>query len=513
MPQSQGVVRREAVFGDVKAATAFAQDIYRVAAGGGGGFPINFAPGVQNGAEGPFPHYLFEELTQRHGGQMHYSTRGREWNTYHYQPTIYAQDREYLHARDPTTTFLNTRLPMDAWWRLPLTGESEIDSYFRLIRNLGFNQSAEASHIFGNRDGGGLLYIRATGRYDQAIKPGNRPVGFDYILAEDIIPESIVPDRSGDPIFRQHGIHSLQIKSKDPTKGPVTIHGSRLIRFRPDNTTKDLIGQALIDPCYDDVWNYRDIVFSGTRQQFQGNPIVVGVDRELAMKLGQPVKVKPETLDAIAQEMNNFETAGQQSFSPVEGLTISRLGAPEMDDATPTTRTLVSRIHNGVKGIYPVNMITASSRGSEQVTDQDRIDYASNVVIHNERFNIPILAQIIEVGKVMGLVPRRAEMPLDLEWPELRISNAKERAYILNTEAMALVNAGKAGWEPAEDRVMRKFRPRPDGILAKPPEAEETRTFEEEQADLDRQHETQENDKDRKSEEKKAKQKPKPTKK
>lgn len=453
-----GRMVRQAAFPDMDSATKFADDVMRAA----------HSYAAQDKGTAPFPVHLFESMMSRNGGSFFYSSRRKETLAYDYQLIVHDSDLSYLFDRDPTADLIVSSPAIDAWWKLPRTFDSRIDDYLRFIRNRGFNQKAEGADMFNRRDGAAFIYINASGKIDESLKSGDKIHGFDWLtVTEDVMSESVVKDNSGDPLLKQHGVHSLEI-SVDGGAGvgkPITIHGSRLVLFREDNTAKALRGKSALRPMFDDLWNLRDVVFAQKEGQYQGNPIVVSVDLENKFSAG-----KQTALD-INTEVKEMKQGFRQAFSPVEGLLIERLGPVELEDPTPIIRTLCSRISNGTRGLIPVNRILASSRGSEQVTSEDRADEDSGVMKRNERFALPILSHMLEVGKVIGEVPRRAEMPFDIEWPELRIQAPRDRAYVGVTEAMMLVRTSQAGYLP-EERIMRHFQKRQGGVLPLQPKNE-----------------------------------------
>lgn len=495
---SRGRAVRQVAFSDIGSAFNFAQGVMAAA-------------GSDAAHLGTFPNHLFEVMATKWNGHIT-TTRshsGRELAVYHRQRHIYPQDREYLLERDPTAKLILKRVAQDSWWKLPRTYDEQIDSFFRTLRNLGFNAKAEAADIRQRLAGYSFLFIVAPGNTDMPLSRNAPWKGFDYIDGDNIVEGSIVyaKDKSH-PLLKQHGIEWLDVKQADGD--PVTIHGSRLIAFCEDVETRELPGGVpVLDVVHDDLWALRDVLFGQEQAQIQGDPIVVSVDLEANFA------TTPEADADINKEMAEMSLGHRQSFSPVEGLIIERLGSIKLDDPSHIIKALYSRISNGLLGFFPINMLVASSRGSEQVTDQDRMDYASNVTIRNEKFVLPILAHLLELGKWSGMVAKRAELP-EMEWPELRILNPRERAYVESTKATTLLRASQAGYHP-DPWVMRGMTPRPGGILplqpTHPKDADlerERMEFEGENADKDREHESEEGDKERQNKKEVAKAKPKP---
>lgn len=498
----QGRSVRQVAFNDVGAAFGFAKNFLAAASRGSqlGSFPHH-----------TFPHYYFENLVDQHQGRLTAtsSTRGRERKVYQRQQIIYQQDRDYLFDRDPTTEFIVSKAAEASWWKLPRTFDAEIDRFFRKLRALGLNTKAEASDIKQRLYGWSMLFIVAPGDKSSRLMRNAPWHGFDYIDAPAIIPESIVFDTSGDPLLKQHGIHSFEIVRADGERE--TIHGSRVILFREDVLARDLPGgRSVIDVIHDDLWSLRDVLFAQEQAQMQGDPIVVSVDLE------HNFQANTESEQDFDAEMKEMKTGHRQAFSTVEGLIIERLGSVSLDDPTHILRALYSRISNGTKNFYPIGMLIASSRGSEQVTDQDRMDFASNVVMRNQKFVLPILDDIVERAKWSGMLGKDAEIPEDVEWPDLRVLNPRERAYVYNTNATAILRAAQAGKVPPR-WVTAGFTNRPGGILpvqpTHPDDADlerEALEFEGEEAEKDREHESEEGEKERKNKKEVAKAKPKP---
>lgn len=429
---------REAVFGNIADAQRFVRQLQNFDRRDFSPFP-----GV--------PVSSFDSLVGQNHGRLYWSSSRREQLAYHYQGFIYPQDRRYLHERDPTAHAVNTRPAVDTWFKLPRTYVRGIDDFFDYITSLGFTRAAIPTDITQRWAGGAFLYINASGDVSQPLRAASRWFGFDFLRPEDIVEESIVPDESGDPLLTQHGIQSLVWARNDKEKADrqgVEIHGSRLVSFVEDHESRSWVGRAKLDPCFDALWNLRDIEHAQKESQFQGNPVVVEVDTEAGYNS------TPEADSAIEAELKELRSGARDSISPVEGLKIRRLGEPKMDDPAPVIRLLASRIATCTE--LPVNMILASSRGSEQVTDQDRMDYASNIDVRRQTLALPILGHLVRLGQACDLVPRRAVLPSDVEWPIIRTLNPRELAYVDKSDATTLNMALASGRRPPP-RIERKF--------------------------------------------------------
>lgn len=431
------------VFPTLEGAQSFVQGLLRDAnsamAGGGG---ASFIGGRANlsGLD------LFNNLVEKSGGHIVRSSRRREQLVYQYQDHIFLEDRRYLALRDPTARYIIERPAIDTWFAPPKAFDPAIDRFVTDIFNLGFREAVVAADIAARRDGGAFLYINASGDPAEPIQSRDRVFGFDYIQVDQIPHRDAVHlDNTGNPDLMQHGIERVEFYPTIQHKNEgrlVTIHGSRLISMRDDPTVRWWLGRGVIDAVYDDLWNYRDVIFAQKQSQFMGNPVKVEVDWEAGFD------VDDDEADTIKERISELRSGHRDSISPIQGLKVMRLGPPEMDDADTIVRALASRIANGT--VFPVNMILASSRGSEQVTDQDFITYESEVQKRRDTHAHSILRHLFKVWQRIGGAPRRASFPLELRWKHLRVLNEREEALAVGNKAKTLNMAGAAGWVPPE---------------------------------------------------------------
>lgn len=404
------------------------------------------------------PMSVFESGALSYGGIPYYSSSasGKELHAYQYAAAIHDQDREYLHQRDPLTYAINTVPPRDSWFRVPITGVDAIDSMFRELRKRGFNSRAMAADSCQRKYGYAFLYVNAAGGSDQPIT--NRRVwsGFDYVRARDIV-WADTTYKDDDPLLPWH-IEKLAVR--DANGKTFFIHGTRLVPFVEDHEARHPSrARAKIDPVFDAIWNIRDVEYMQKQAQFEGSPYALEVDSAAQFRL------TPERAAEMGEEMTQVRGLGRDGFGPLEGVKVKRVGAMDLDNAEWAMRILVGRV--AVATEFTSNMLIALSRGSEQITDSDRVDYASNIRIRGESFMWPILARVVDLAKEANLLVRRPEFPDDLEWPELRILTAKEFSSMQRNQAMA-IQAAAAGGRMPPDNIRRHWPVDPNAIV--PPE-------------------------------------------
>lgn len=390
---------------------------------------------------------MFTDMATVAGGHVVRSSRRREQLVYQYQDAVTLADRRYLATRDPTAVYVLERPAIDTWFAPPRAfGNPAVERFIGDIYTKGFQQAVIAADIAARRDGGAFLYINASGDASQPIGPRDQVFGFDYIQCDQIPSrDAIHLDVNADPLLSQHGIERIEFypTTEHKKRGElVTVHGSRIISMREDVSVRWWQGRSVLDPIYDDLWNYRDVIFSQKQSQFMGNPIKVEVDWEAGFDIDD------DEADTVKERISQLRSGHRDSISPIQGLKVTRLGAPELDDPEAIVRALASRIANGT--VFPVNMILASSRGSEQVTDQDYITYESEVDKRRRTFSHSILAHMFRLWQVMGAVPRRAQFPLELRWKHLRVLNEREEALAIGNMAKTLGAARSAGFMPPE---------------------------------------------------------------
>lgn len=391
-----------------------------------------------------------------YGTWSHISSHRKEIFVHNRQDAIYPEDLVYLHTRDPTVHGINRKVPEDTWFKLPESTIDAIDSYFAELTRLKFVQKAIEADTAQRRDGTSFLYINASGPSPaDPLTPQDEIFGFQIIPKGRVVKNSVLPTDTPDPLLSQHGIEQIEIRGdpsiaeeespdivdiEDPTsdRTPLmatntTIHGSRLILFKEDQETDHWTGRPKIAPCYDEVWDWRDINWAQTQAQFEGDPISVEVDSDEMFGLDD------ESEQLIEQEIEEFISGAGQVFSPVQGITIERVGQQDLNDPTPNLRSIASRIATSVE--FTAGQLLAMSRGAEQVTDQDILTYASEIEKRRHHFCMPVLQHMVRVGQFVGMLPRNETMPLEVHWPNLRTLSPREKAYVHNTSSMAMDRA------------------------------------------------------------------------
>jgi hypothetical protein len=393
-------------------------------------------------------------------GSVASSASRREVRSYDYQMRIWPQDRIYLFERDVTARMICEDPPLMAWHRLPETLDPAIDDYFDDLTDLGLPQAASAAHALARRDGGAWLYINATGEPTEPIGARDELLGFDLISGYDVVDEptttiQVAPEERGrDPVLRQHGFKSIAFFATPEDKArnfPTVVHGSRLVNFNFDRYSKWWHGRSYLDVRFDVLWNLRDVEFAQKHGQIQGNPIAAYVDVE------NEFSSSDDADDDLAAEIVEFREGSRDMFSSVEGLELKRLGAADLDDPDKVIRLLASRASHGTE--YTVNQILASSRGSEQVTDQDIKMHIGAIRVKTQETQVrPILSHLVRIGHATNLVPRRRRLPRQMVWPDLITLLPEERTRVLRGEADAVNKALKSG-RLAPPEVERRWRP------------------------------------------------------
>lgn len=406
------------------------------------------------------------------GTWSHVSSHRKEIFVHNRQDAIYPEDLLYLHTRDPTVHGINRRVPEDTWFKLPDTTVDEIDDFFAQLTRLRFVQKIIEADTAQRRDGSSFLYINASGQDpSQPLQPEDEIFGFQVIPADRVVENSVIPTESTNPLLSQHGFEQIEIYG-DPSVakddddsivdisdpdidfgGKTTIHGSRLLLLKEDQETDRWTGRPKIEPCYDEIWDWRDIIWAQTNAQFEGNPIAVKIDSEEMFGLDE------EAEELIQQEMEEFVSGVGQVFSPIQGVDIKRVGQSELDDPLTNLRSIASRIATACE--FTAGQLLAMSRGAEQVTDQDILTYASEIEKRRFHFAVPLLQHMVFIAQFLGMLPRDTEMPLEVHWPNLRTLSPRERAYVHNTSSMALDRA--LTWNRELPREIERMFPEKEG--------------------------------------------------
>lgn len=396
----------------------------------------------------------------------------RERVVYGFQEFVHALDRLYLHERDSLTRALNTVPPRDTWFKLPITSDDNVNAFFTELTDLGFVQHAIAADVLQRRDGGAFLYVDASGNLDEPLTASSTWHGFDHVSIHDVDPDTIEFTDTVNPLTNQHRIESLGIfQSQEDVKNhdPTIIHGSRLVQFKEDQESRWWFGRSKIDPVFDDVQNIRDILYAQKQAQFEGQPIVVEVDTE------EGFTADTDDIDDMETEMREIVTGARDAFSPIEGVTISRLEPTDLQDPDAVLQALASRVAMFTE--FTPNHVMMATRAQGAVGPEEELQYESAVMVRREVFGMPILRHIIRMGqrgKRNGLPRRDITIPFDADWPRVRDAGARQEALIDQRDSLTLINALEMGRLPP-DRVLRKFPENPAGPVSRPSQGEPDR--------------------------------------
>lgn len=399
-------------------------------------------------------------LLSMNGMQGDHSSSYREQDIYGNQSVITIEDREYLHDRDPTVGMINSRVPEDTWMGLPLTFDAAMDGFFEemLALDLPFHLTAtdESQRIYG----GSFLYVNATGDPAEPLMSRDSVIGFDTIQVVDIKAQSIKlasTKTPSHPLLR-HGVESLIFDTADPLHlsvvtedSPPTqmkIHGSRLIHMMEGKRSRALVARPVVDRVFDALRDYRDIGFAMRLSQSQGNPIALDIDTEMGFHL------TADAQEMIKENMEDFQDSARDVFGGIAGVKVRRIGAMDLDEPEAAIRYNASRISNGTE--FPVNMILASSRGSEMMTDQDVLEYEGRLNVRRSVWGRRVLNDIIRLGQFLNMVGRRRSLPRELEWPRVRHTGPRDEAFIMRSHSMTLKTSLQTGHLPPP-HIMRFF--------------------------------------------------------
>lgn len=417
------------------------------------------------------------------------STSQRETRVYGYQDRIRSRDYYYLSCRDPTTYMLLDKPALDTWCRMPMAFDPMWDDWLQRLTVLGLPAVARYADFCSNRDGGGFLYINASGDVSKRLKRGDYWFGFDFIPLSSLaakpptssdpaytyLEQAIIYDESGDPLLQQHGIESLAFfaTEKDRERNePTIVHGSRIVSFCPDPISRYIVSASRLEPVYDDLWNLRDVVYALKRAQLGGNPIVIEIDSE-------NFDFDEEKAAEAEDEFKEFEDGHLQAFSPLYGSKMKRIGSANLDDAENIVSLLASRISNAI-GI-PFNMVVSTSKGSVKVEDGDYIAWESYVAQRRAVYAEPIMSQLAKAASASGELRQRPNLPDfpvgRLRWPHLRTLNAKDEALMVKNYATIIKTAYQSG-RLAPEWVLRQFPKNlepidPELVLPNAPKAED----------------------------------------
>lgn len=421
-----------------------------------GGDPVYAHRGLGGaGHSSIMPMGAFSELVRDYDGRpwrIHSSSDERELELYDYKEFINPLDRFYLETRDPTAKFATTTMTRDVWAEPPriqrgVENREQFRRFFLDLYKKRFFQQAWAAHKMARRDGGAFIFIQATGDPSTPLEKGDRFAGFDTI------PIFSVPDRfiettkrSNDPLIQRHGIQRLivqdSLREDDPTKLDfMEIHGSRLAPVKEDPEGDAPISNPVLNTIHDDLWNWRDVGVSARDGVMQGNPVAVDVKTEEEYSIQRVPEDKHGTdedpYQVVIEEMEDWQQGYIDSFAPIEGIELKRLGASEVDIPTESVDTYVGRIASALDVTRAKVMATAESGGGQMGNvDQDEYGRAVQALQTSQAF--PVLEQMIAVGKRIGLIKRRPELhPGDIEWGDPLFYNARQRAFLAKSHAQA----------------------------------------------------------------------------
>jgi hypothetical protein len=409
------------------------------------------------------------QTAEMHGGRSHFSSHRKELISYQYQRTIFAQDRRYLYDRDETARMIVAKPAFDSWQVPPTIHNDQVEAYIEQEwYDHGFAQAAYACMVGQRRDGFGLIYVLTEDpNPHEPITPRSNIIGYQHVWLDDLAAtkKPILPDVTADRQRYPHGIAAVELVVRSDKDGAVvdkfTADGSRFIMPPGDLTTRTWWHNPVLDPIYDDLWNLRDIVSAASKNTEQGNPIVVSVKTDDDL-----VKVLQEDdEDAIIEDLKKMVEGGTDYFGPLRAIEVKRLGKNEMEDISPITRLLASRIAHGDHP-FTVNHILASSRGSEQVTDEDRIDYLSDLRAMQWTTVYPTLRRLVTLGHITNALPRRQHLVRrQIEWEFLRVLNPRERTFVDKSDAATVEAAHRAG-RAVPPHIDRKFPVDPDAAYS-----------------------------------------------
>lgn len=398
------------------------------------------------------------DATVREAGGFTSSLTGRERLVYEHDAMPFEQTRGYLEDRDSIAWAATTGFAEKMWMTFPIVGDARHKDYFAQLQQAQFLKTMRDVEAMARRDGIAYIYIRATGPASSPLESGDRIVAFSPIGHWQIEKNNVERHRGDDPLLIQHGIEKVVINVADENKQvkPIDVHGHRLIPIVRNR------GRGYLWPSYDDLWYMKDILFSLKMAQYMGNPIAVKVDIKWlqAISNGQAEDIsEPEMLvlkEQFIEQTAKIQSGALHSYAPLKGLEVYRVGESKLDDPLPVLRALASRM-SLTMGLS-TNRILASSRGSEQVTDEDRTDEMTWVYERQLIDGRPVYDYLLDLLRFVNRVPARTPvLPLDLRWPYTRILNPREEVYVTKSRASALKTAMETGFW-LDDEVMRHFR-------------------------------------------------------
>lgn len=427
--------------------------------------PLRRAHSISSSGQTSFPLGFFDEKMSRFGGWRHSSHQGRELFLYGNQDRVRAEDRLYLYKRDTLVRGLIDKPAHDTWSKLPATNEPDIDDFFHQLQSKGFNEHAIAADILNRRDGGGFLYINASGNISEPLTQSDVWHGFDHLTIFDVVPDGVTYDPNPTPLTRMHGIEEVEFfpKLSERVETPrdiddeenIVIHGSRLVPFVSDPVSRWWFGESKIDACFDDLVDLRDTIYAQRNAQLQGDPFAVTMDTEQMFFASEDVEQEIE--DAVI----DFESGHRDSFTILQGVTISRVGGQDLEDPEPLIQSLAGRI--AMNWELTGAEIAALSTGDRVLEPEDRRAYVNNIERRQETFALPILRHMLTLGQrgMKGPNPKKRLELREVEWPELQSLGERDQAVADNRDIQTLQMAAALGREAP--RQERKFPEAEDG--------------------------------------------------
>lgn len=407
-----------------------------------------------------------DSLASQYGGRVVRSFRGRELVVYGEQQVITHGDREYLKERDPLGIKLTRGTAIKSWFAPPRTYEPVTDDFFQSLRRLRFNQASIAADTNQGAFGGAFLYLRAGGNPKTPLQRGDRPLGYDFISLGNLAPDPVIWDESGDEMLRQHGIEFLTLNKpvpgSDAADDLLTIHGSRIIGFVHNPESRTYCSTPILDAAFNDLWALRDHYWNGLMASRDGAPINIEVDLD-----------HPEAIDlTTAEQQRQFEDDlraqlmllrnGQNQSIITRGVKVTRLSKADIHDRTLDIHGAADRIAAASEVYTPEQILRTKMTAAE--TDVTLSEHEGLLLQRMQSFCLPIYEQAFLQFKAMGLVAKKATLPIDLDWPRMRRVDERQLSVADRSDAMTLRMAFQSGRLPPA-RILSRFPVRPEGIL------------------------------------------------
>lgn len=416
------------------------------------------------------------------GGRHVRSLGGREVSVYGHQPFVTDMDREYLWTRNPTAQMLIERPARESWFATPRAYADVADSFMRQLRRLDLARAATAADELSAAHGGGLAYLRAGGKASSPLQDGDRWRGFTPVPLSSIRADSIIWDESGSALTLQHGIESLEVMLPGGAE-TVEVHGSRLVSFSHDPKERHCSGVSVIDSCFNALWDFTDHMWAGRASSVEGDPVVAEVD------LDHPDAIDITTEKQKTDYENNMQSMflrwrnGHNKSLSARGIKFTRLGKADLPDRSIDIQGIATQIAHASKW-FTIEQIMASPTGSRK-EDQTTLEAHEGLMhVRSQSYCWPIYQHLWTLAQASGMVPKRSEMPLDLDWPRLRRMDERQQAIALRSDAMTLQAALRVGYLPPR-RVLEKFTIRPEGPVPLQPSAPEQMEHEKEMREMD----------------------------